>query len=104
MPNYDNISKLRDYLIETPPADFDMDKWDRCLAGYACRVLDGDRAMPQPPMMAEARAGRELLGLDVETSILLFDSIRLDGSKQPADLDCAIERLSSLLGDEEMRA
>jgi hypothetical protein len=95
--NPEDVQKLRDYLVSERPADFDMNTWCRCVAGYALRVLSDET----PAEVYIAPRARELLGISIATSVDLFWSGTLD-SDGPVDLDIAIARLDAILAGEEM--
>lgn len=101
MPMTDNapaVQKLRDYLVTERPADFDMNRWCGCLAGYALRVLTDET----PSEIYVAPRAREALGISISTSVDLFWPATLDYIDGPVDLDIAIARLDAILAGEEM--
>jgi hypothetical protein len=95
--NASAVQKLRDYLVTERPADFDMNRWCGCLAGYALRVLTDET----PAEVYIAPRAREVLGISVSTSTDLFWPGTLD-TDGPVDLDIAIARLDAILAGEEM--
>lgn len=107
MPNYEKIERLRDYLIEHKPADFDMRQWCACVGGYAFQVLTDGEIMPSSGDVAIQARLCEILEISADEALDLTYPYLLNAPESDlsvATIATAIDRLESLLLGKEMVA
>lgn len=93
--NVPALLEIRNRLVTERPADFDMEDWDRCVAGYTVRWADDLPTGPFREPSTSFRA-RWALGLNRGEAHDLFVAYAHSGGR-PVTLRAAVRRLDRVI-------